>query len=298
MELRDAMTAFVRVVDAGTFAGAARELHMPKSTVSRWVQALEDRVGAQLLVRTPRSITLTDAGAIYLEKCREILALIRDADDAVMATQAEPTGVLRITGPQSAGGGFIGQMALDFLIAHPHLAIDLVLTNRYVNLEAEGFDVAVRAGQLEDSALMSRKMASTDRLLVASPGYLNDHGVPTSIDDLSEHNCLTHTGSSRTTWSTRDGRRVQVHGRLQANDLDTLYLAALRGLGIAPLPRTFVDEAIRDGRLTEVLPGSMSAPSGIYLVYPASRHLSPKVRAFLDFGSQWFARSDSTMVRS
>ncbi len=286
------MAAFVRVVDAGTFAGAARELHVPKSTLSRWIQALEDRLGAQLLVRTTRSITVTDAGAVYLPRCRQILEAMAEADDAVQEVQATPRGVLRITGPQSAGGGFIGALAIEFLERHPELEVDLVLTNRYVNLEAEGFDVAVRAGSLEDSALLARKMTSSDRILVASPTYLARAGVPTSAEQLKEHECLVHTGTGRNTWQLKSGGRVQVSGRLRSNDLDTIYRACVQGLGLALLPETFLAKPFAEGSLVKVLTGVISAPSGIYLVYPANRHESPKIRAFLDFGTEWFSRAN------
>ncbi len=289
MELRDAMVAFVRVVEAGTFAAAAREMHMPKSTLSRWMTALEDRLGAQLLVRTTRRVSLTDAGQVFYGRCRDIAAAIEEAEAAVHDLQGAPRGILRVT-TMAAQSGFLSDLLLGFQEAFPQVELEVFSTSRFVNLEAEGFDVAIRAGQLPDSTLKARLLARTRLVLVASPAYLDKYGAPSTPAELVGRPCVLGSGNSDpAVWRMADGTALRVRGPIQTNALELALAAALRGVGIARVPDRLADPLLASGALVELLPGSLAGAGGLYVVYPPSRHLAVKVQVFVDYVTAWFA---------
>jgi DNA-binding transcriptional LysR family regulator len=283
MDLNE-VVVFTRVVETGSFTAAARSLDMPKSTVSRKVSALESRLGAQLLHRTTRKLSLTDVGAAYHERCARIISQLEDADHAVAEMQSEPRGVLRVTAPLEFG--FLSPIISDYLLANPHVSVDLVCTDRVVDLVAEGYDVAIRAGKLADSALIATRLGTIRRLLLASPEYVERRGSPTTPDDLRDHECLRFSqGRERTQWvlhRKNKERRMQVSGRLLANSFETLQDAVLRGMGIGMLPEYWGHPYLAEGRLVRVLDDWCSSEDAISAVYPGTRHLSPKVRVFLD----------------
>jgi DNA-binding transcriptional LysR family regulator len=282
------MEAFVQVVDHGGFTDAARKMGISKSAVSKHVAALEARLAARLLNRTTRRVSPTELGLAYYDRARAVLVDAGEADSMVTAMQATPKGSLRVSVPVSFGIGQMAPAVAEFLRRCPEVDINLVLDDRYVELVAEGFDLAVRIGALEDSSLVARKLAETRRLLAAAPDYLAREGTPRTIDDLNEHRLLHFSNlATGNFWRLRgpsgEERHIRVGGRLTANNGDTLMRAAEAGLGIAMLPAFILDPALAAGRLVEVLPDRAPDHLGIYAVYPQGRFQQPKVRAFVDF---------------
>lgn len=283
MDLNE-LLVFAKVVQAGSFTGAARALEMPKSTVSRKLSELEERLGARLVQRTTRKLNLTDVGRTYYEYCARIVAEVEDAERAVGSLQQTPRGLLRVTAPLNVG--FLGPILADFLERYPDVQLELVGTDRIVSLVEERFDVGIRAGPLADSTLIARNLGSVRRFLVASPGYLKKRGQPKSPEDLAQHDCMLFgAGSDRTSWQLKDKSRaleVAVPARLIVNDFELLRDAAVAGLGIAMLPVSGCIDDIRAQRLQRILRDWDAPETPLHAVYPSSRHLSPKVKAFLD----------------
>lgn len=276
---------FTRVAQAESFAQAARELGMPKSTVSRKVAELEERLGARLVHRTTRKLSLTDAGRIYFDHGLRVLAELEAAELSVSRMQEVPRGRLRVTAP--VGFAWLGGIVSDFLRLHPEVEVSLLCTDRVVDLVEEGFDLAIRAGKLADSSLVAKRLGEERWVLVASAEYLAKEKAPESPSDLESHDCLVFVGSvtKRTSWALeRDGEvvHVPIRPRLRVNDIDMVKDATLAGLGIAMLPHTRCHAELRRKRLRPVLPEWHAPAAPIHAVYPSTRHLSPKVRAFID----------------
>ncbi len=285
----NAALVLVRVVQSGSFRGAARVLGMPKTTVSRKVAELEEQLGAQLLRRTTRTLSLTDAGAAFIEEAEGAIARFEAAESAVAELEREPRGKLRVTTTVPIGELFLAPIVSEFLEAHPAVEVMLHLTDRQVDLVAERFDVAIRTGALPDSNLVARLVGSGSYRVVASPAYLARHGTPRRPSELSTHHCVRFTklGTAvRTTWSFGKGTRateVPVSGRLVSDDFVVLRSAAERGLGIARLPTVVVHEALRAGRLVELLGSHAPPKTPMHIIHLGGRHLPPRTRAFLDF---------------
>ncbi len=286
MENLNDILVFTRVVESGSFTGAARDLNMPKSTVSRKVSGLEGRLGARLLHRTTRKLSVTDAGKLLFDHGRRILSDLEEAEQAVYHMQAWPRGTLKITAPVDAGA-LIMPLLASFLETYPEVEIDLDLTNRYVDLAAEGFDAAIRAGKLMgDSQLKARKLNSAKTIMVASPEYLQKWGTPLKCRDLQKHNCILFPGKASVIWKLVDENgplEVPVRGAIGVNDMISVKYAALSGLGIGRIPASYCVQELEDGRLVSVLDGALPNEGSVWLVYPGSRSLSPKVKAFADF---------------
>ncbi|PRQ06119.1 LysR family transcriptional regulator [Enhygromyxa salina] len=276
---------FVTVVQAGSFAAAGEQLGISSSYASKLITRLEDRLGVRLLHRTTRKLTLTEAGAVYHETCAEGLSLLSHAQDDVMALQATPRGRLRVSLPTALGVTWLAAWIADFGRDNPGLSLDVVYLDRAVDLVAEGFDVAVRAGLLSDSSLIAKRLAVAQRIVVASPRYLERTGRPSSPEQLSERACLLYSNSTNPTrWELQAGeqqRTVSVSGPMTANSGAALLQAVVCGLGIACLPNFHVAPALADGRVVQVL-DEWSWPVPIHALYPSGRHLPAKVRAFID----------------
>ncbi|MES2261853.1 MAG: LysR family transcriptional regulator [Pseudomonadota bacterium] len=289
-----ALRALRRVVELGSFTAAAEALGVSHTAVSRQVRQLETRLGAQLLNRTTRRFALTAAGKQYYEASRQILDALDDADRAVGQHQARPSGSLRINAPMAFGTMELATWLPQFIAMYPELKIDLVCNDRIVDLIEDGFDVALRLTRdLPDSTLIAKRLAGNSVLLVASPDYLARHGAPQTPDDLLQHNCLAYTQVARPhEWHFNgpDGVRhsVTVRGNLQANTGIALRTAALAGLGIAIASSFIVHDELRRGALVPVLPGYTQRPRELYVLYPQNRHLSPKVRVFVDFATEYY----------
>ncbi len=289
MDRLAAMTAFVRVAETRSFSEAARRLRISKSLVSRQVAALETDLGVRLFNRTTRSLALTEAGRGYFDQLVQILADIDTANQSVSQLQAVPKGVLRINAPMTFSTTHLTPAIPDFLARYPDVEIDISMNDRLVDLTEEGFDMAVRIGRLRESSLIARKIAPVRISVCASPAYLERYGTPASPADLADHACLRYTNMSPTDeWSFHheDGRPWAIQlGRcpLRANNGDALRIAALKGLGITILPTFMVGPDLQAGALASILTPYIRHEGGVYAVYPPTRHLSPKVRAFVDF---------------
>lgn len=282
------MEAFVRVVDLGGFTDAARKMGVSKSAVSKHVSALESRLGARLLNRTTRRVNPTEIGLAYYDRASRVLAEACEADAMAAAMQGMPQGELRVSAPLSFGIGHLAPAVSGFLRAYPDVSVRLSLDDRFVELVAEGFDLAIRIGALPDSSLIARKVAETAMVLVASPAYLRVEGTPDSVDALAGHRLLHYSNlASGHIWKLRgasgDERLVRATGSLTVNNGDALLRAAIDGIGIALLPAFICAPALRDGSVVEVLTAARPQPLGIFAVYPSGRYTQPKLRAFVDY---------------
>ncbi|HVJ42811.1 MAG TPA: LysR family transcriptional regulator [Dongiaceae bacterium] len=288
MDRLGTMEAFAAVVESGSFSAAAQRLRSSKSLVSRQIAALEAELGARLFHRTTRSLTLTEDGRGYHAQVVRILEEIAEANASVSNLQAAPRGRLRINAPMSFGYLHLAPAVPDFLALYPEVEIDLTMSDRYVDLIEEGVDLAVRLGRLGDSTLIARKLATIRRVVCGSPDYFKTHGVPQTPEDLSQHACLCYSNlavADEWRFLRADGSAwpVEVHGRLRADNGDALREAALKGLGLVYLPSFIIGRDLQAATLVSVLTDYVPQDAGLYAVYPHARHLSPKVRAFIDF---------------
>lgn len=287
------MEAFVHVVDHGGFTDAARKMGLSKSAVSKHVSALEARLAVRLLNRTTRRVNPTEVGLAYYDRARSVLDQATEADNMVTAMQASPKGSLRISAPVTFGVHHVTPAVAEFLCAYPEVDVNMVLDDRFVELLAEGFDLAIRIGALADSSLKAKKLAETRTLIVAAPGYLAEAGTPRTIDDLNDHRLLHYSQlSTGNFWRLRtasgEERQIRVGGRLTVNNGEALMAAAESGLGIALIPSFMIGDALATGRLVELLPDRPRDLLGIYAVHPQGRFSQPKLRAFIDFLSNHF----------
>src|SRR4051812_29292583 len=247
---------FVRVVERGSFTLAAEDPRLSRAVVSKYLSRLEERLGARLLHRTTRRLSLTEAGAALFEASRGALERIEEAEAAVARFQAKPRGRLRVSAPMSFGILHLGPAMSDFGRAYPEITLDVRLDDRYVNLVEDGFDVAVRIGELTDSSLVARKLATTHALACASPAYLEEHGEPETPEDLAAHNCLVYSYLADVwRFTAPDGREipVAVNGNLRINNGIVLAEAAVAGHGILVSPSFYVAPLVRAGRLRRIL---------------------------------------------
>ncbi len=295
MTVFEDMTAFVQVVEAESFSGAARRLGVAKSVVSRRVGALETRLGGSLFHRTTRRLSLTEVGQAYYERSQRILADVAEADDVAGHLQTALTGKLRIAAPMTFGIRHLSPAVADFLTLHPGVDIELDLNDRRVDLVSEGYDLAIRIGNLPDSSLITRTLAPCRHLVCASPAYLSERGVPATPDDLAteSHDCLVYSNRAvGDQWRFRtagESRSVRVHvRRLGVNNGEVLQTALLAGIGLATLPTFLVGDAIRRGDLVQVLTDYPIEIPDIHAIWSPGRQLSAKVRAFVDFLSDRF----------
>jgi DNA-binding transcriptional LysR family regulator len=280
------MAIFARVVEAKSFSAAARHMNLSKSLVSKQVTQLEKSVGARLLNRTTRALSLTEAGKVLYEHCARIVEELEEAKLAVGRLHAEARGLLRVSVSVAFGRLHIAPALPELLDAHPELKIDMVTTDRFVDLAEEGYDVVVRIVDEAAPNVVARKLAPVNRKMCATPEYFARHGVPQTPSDLERHNCLTYTYfNPQDPWRLRgrDGDiSVRASGNLRVNDDDALAEAVLGGLGIALLPTFIIGKDLQSGRLQSVLSDYIPVQRHIYAIYLANRHLSAKVRAFID----------------
>ena len=283
MDRLDTMRTFVLVVDSGSFAGAAKRLQVSPATVTHNVQSLEDHLGAQLLNRTTRKLNLTEVGQGYYELCSRILAEIDDAERCVSAAQTTPRGLLRLN-TSIWLARVVAPFIAEFSTVYPDVSFELIVTDHMVDLVEQGFDLALRGGPLPDSDLISRRLGFAELTLVAAPDYLARHGTPERPQDLASHNCLTLVQlDHHWRFSGPEGEiEVDVSGNLRSNTLEALRRAAMAGQGICLVPTASVIEELKSGCLVRLLPDYRTTEPVIHALYPASRHLSAKVRVFLD----------------
>jgi DNA-binding transcriptional LysR family regulator len=287
------MKVFAAVVEAGSFTAATRVLGMSKAAVSRYVGELEERLGLRLLHRTTRKLSPTTEGEIFYARCRELLDNLDEAEAEVTSRTGEATGLLKVNVPVTFGLMHLAPLWPAFLARHPKLAIDITLSDRVADLVEEGFDIAVRIGQLSASSLISRKLASTRLVLCASPGYLQRRGAPGRPSELLHHDVISYSlFSTGENWSFTgpDGEvSVKVAPRVRTNSGDTIRAAALQHQGIILQPTFIVGADLAQGTLQEIMPGYRSVELGIHAVYPSRKFVSPKVRLLIDFLVEAFA---------
>ena len=292
MDRFDEINAFAAVADARSFTQGARRLGVSSAQVSKLVARLENRLGARLLNRTTRDVSLTDTGRAYLERARGLLEDFETLEGSVR-DQSGPRGLLKISAPVSFGSNQLTPALLDFAAAYPEASLDVSATDRMVNLVEEGFDVGVRIGDLADSSVIARKLAAVRMVTCASPGYLHAAGAPATPDDLAKHEAiLDNNMRDPTMWrygGQADHYDVRVHGRLKFGGADACVAAARRGLGVTHTPAFAAADDLRAGRLVPLLCAYEPQLIHVHAVYPHARHLAAKVRAFVDFLAQRYA---------
>jgi len=279
----DAVEAFVTVIREGSFSAAARRLGVSPSHVSRQVAELEKRLGTPLLFRTTRSIRISEAGDQYFQQCHQLLEGFLSAEEAISQAQKEPAGSLRVTCATTFGERFLAPTLNDFVKRYPRIKLDLHLTNRQTDLITEGYDLAVRMGSLKDSSLLSRRLCNRREYLCASPDYLQHHGMPHTLAELSGHNCLL--GSNPWWLFSENGQRreLKVSGNWRSNSGPALLDAVCKGLGIAQLPDYYVEPLLAKGELVSMLEQYRYPFSGVWLVYPQAKQRSVKLQLLIDF---------------
>ncbi len=280
--------AFVNVVDLGSFAEAGRKLRLSRSAISKYVGDLERDLGVQLLNRTTRQVSPTETGQAYYERALGVLADLDAADQAATQLQSTPRGLLRVNAPMSFGTIKLGPVIADFMERYPDMQIQLVLTDEQVDPVQEGLDVTLRIAELEPSSLIARKLADIDRVVCASPGYFKKHGKPKTPADLRQHECLTYgflSTGNQWKFAGPDGADQWIAPKwsLCVNNAEVLRDAAVKGRGVTVLPVFLAENELKSGALVTVLDTFKPPQLSLYAIYPATRHLSVKVRLFIDF---------------
>lgn len=295
MNKLQAMEVFVQVVDAGGFTRAAEMLQMPKATVSTLVQGLEATLSAKLLHRTTRQVTVTTDGAAYYERCLRILSDVRDAEESLSRTRLSPSGRLRVDAPTGLSSEILVPALPGFFERYPDIMLELGSSDRPVDLVEEGVDCAVRGGELWDTNLIARRVGVVNFLTGASPGYLEKYGTPQHPRDLERHRCVNYFSAKNGKvydWDfTRGDERydVPMRGVIALNDSNAYVEAGLAGLGIIQMTDYLVYKHVETGRMVQILPDWHSDPLPIHVVYPQNRHLSAKVRVFVEWVAELFA---------
>jgi DNA-binding transcriptional LysR family regulator len=292
----EAMAIFARVVEEESFSGAARKLGLSKSAVSKQITRLEDRLGARLLNRTTRRLSLTDAGSAFYRHCARIVEEGEAAEEAVTLLQEAPRGTLRIAAPMSFGHKHLGRAIGEFGDRYPDLRIDMDLSDQFVDLVADGYDVGIRITAMRDSSLIARKVATSRILVVASPAYLEAHGEPKTPEDLTAHKCLIYSNSTTPgVWNLTgpEGQtQIKVEPALIANNGDFLTAAAVEGRGIAMQPSFICGDDVNKGKLVPIMRDYSLTELNVYAVYPAREHLPAKVRLLIDHLVETFGGGD------
>lgn len=291
MDKLTSMNVFVRVAKAGSFAGGARDLDISRAMATKHILHLEGSLGTRLLNRTTRSLSLTEVGASYLERCQQVLLDVEEMEAAVTHLQTEPRGGLKISAPPVIGATHIASAVSEFLKLYPDLNVEMILQSSPGDLIDDGIDLAIYLGALDDTSMFARKLASSSLVVCASPEYLRIRGIPEVPEDLSRHSCLVNWAippKNKWPFKAETGYKViNVSGRIQANVADAIRIAAINGLGFVMLPIYIVGRDIEKGRLVPVLENYSSPPLDIHAVYPHRKYLSAKVRVFMDFLQSW-----------
>jgi DNA-binding transcriptional LysR family regulator len=285
MDLND-IVVFTKVVETRSFTGAADQLGLPKSTVSRKLAQLEERLGVRLVQRTTRKLALTDIGQAYYERCARIVADVAAAEQLVTDMQATPRGRVRVTAPIDISTRYLGGIVAGFVAGNPDVTVELEASDRIVDLIEEGFDVAVRFGALPESTLIARKLCKIESLLVATPAYLARRGTPATVEDLDDHDRVLFTPNARVqSWTIALGDATYEFGRparFASNNVGAVRGAVLAGAGISVLAEFMVADDLAAGRLVSVLPEWRNGPTDAHAVYPARQNLPPRMSLFLD----------------
>lgn len=292
------LEAFVAVAQSLSFVNAASRLEKTPSSISRKITRLEKNLGVRLLYRTTRQVSLTEAGRLYLNHCRKLMQGLAEADAEIMSLNATPRGILRVTAPEALGRSHLMDAITAFMAQNPGIEIDLNLADRYVDMIAEEFDVAVRIGTLQESRLIARKLVENHRILIATPEYLKQYGVPTKPSDLTQQKCLIYSRYKNfgAEWGFDNGDRhenISVQGPFRSDCSAAVLSAVLRDLGIGVVARYMCHGELASGKVIQLLPEWVVTPeASIYAVFASSQHLASKSRAFVDFLVGYFRTSE------
>lgn len=283
----DGISEFVYVAEYENFTRAAKELGISTAQVSRQISALEKRLNIKLLYRTTRKVSLTEEGRVFYQHCRGVLDGLDAAEQAVSNLQSKPQGKIKLTAPVTYGEQQLLPIINDFMVQYSNIKVTAFLSNQKIDLIEGGYDLAVRIGKLSDSTMMAKKLSRRTNFVCASPAYLDKHGIPHSLSELSQHNCLLGT---RDYWrfieSGKQGnkeRNLRVFGSVQYNSGHSLVDAALKGLGIVQLPDYYVQQYLASDELVSLLDNHREPEESIWAIYPHNRHLSPKIRLLVDY---------------
>lgn len=304
MDKLQAMEVFVRVVETGGITRAADSLHMPKATAATLIQKLEAALGVKLLNRTTRHVSVTPDGAAYYERCVSILAEVRETEELLGKQQSTPRGRVRVDVPTLMARSVFVPALPQFFERYPQIELALASNERRADLIEEGIDCAVWSGEIEESSLVARRVGFLYFATCAAPSYIAAHGQPRHPDDLARHRCINHfsphSGKTVDWVFSKDGTRVQtsLHGNIALEDENSYVAAAEAGLGIAQIPAFVLKEAMERGTLELVLGDWFPDPSPLYVVYPQNRHLSNKVRVFVDWVAELLREHDGIQLRS
>jgi len=295
MNKLQAMEVFIQVVDAGSFTRAADTLQMPKATVSTLIAALESSLASKLLHRTTRHVSVTSDGAAYYERCVRILSDVRDAEESLSRHRFSPSGRLRVDAPTGLASEILIPALPDFFERYPDITLELGSTDRPVDLVEEGVDCAVRGGELVDESLIARRVGIINFVTCAAPSYIERFGMPLHPSDLERHRCVNYFSAKNgrvSQWDfTRDGERIEVMlpGRIALNDSTSYVKAGMAGLGVITMTDYLLTELLATGRMVRLLPEWRCDPIAVHVVYPHNRHLSAKVRVFVEWVAELFA---------
>lgn len=276
------ISEFTAVAESGNFTQAAKKLLISTAQVSRQVSELEQRLNTKLFYRTTRKVTLTEEGQLFYQQCRQILDGLDNAERSLTNLQSTPQGKIKISAPVTYGERHIIPLVNQFLMRYPQVEIQVQLSNQRIDLIEEGYDLAIRLGQLDDSSLIAKRISSRQHFVCAAPNYVQQHGKPESISDLKQHNCLL---GSADFWIF-EGKKIRVSGSLRCNSGLGLVDAALNGIGIVQLPDYYLKHHIEQGELEVLLDEYQREEEGIWALYPQSKYLANKVRLLIDFLSE------------
>ena len=292
MDKLTSMNVFVRVAKLGSFINAAKDLGLSRAMVTKHVMQLESKLDTRLFNRTTRSLSLTEVGESYLERCQQVLQDVEEMEAAITDLQTEPKGFLKISAPPVIGAVHIAPALANFLKIHPDLSAEMILKTTHGDLIDEGLDIAIHLGKLDDSSFVARKLASSPLVVCASDEYLEKYGIPQTPEELIHHNCLVNWAlPPRDIWyfSQKNNtlKEIKVSGRMQSNVADPMRIAAICGVGLIMLPRYIVGRDIEKGKLKIVLESYTPPALEIHAMYPHRKYLSAKVRLFIDFLELW-----------
>lgn len=303
MEDFSAISVFVRVVEAKSFSAAAQHLEMTPSGVSRAISRLEENLGARLFFRSTRSLRLTDDGSAFYARCKEILADLTEATEALGYARTKPAGKLKVAASSAVGRAALIPNLAEFERRFPDIRLEMTMCDFPFDLNEEGFDCAIRMGELADSSLIARKIGHFSNVLCASPGYLGRHGTPSTIEELRQHKTVNFvhpsTGKpSQWQFDTPGGRvSVDVDAHMLINDGESVIQAAIAGLGIIQAPHCLAACALEKGMLEIIMTDTISTGSNLWIVYPQKRHLSVRVQAFIEWTSELFQRTSEPQCK-
>ncbi|PSW63086.1 LysR family transcriptional regulator [Photobacterium kishitanii] len=283
MFLWEGVTEFVAVAETESFTAASKRLGISTAQVSRQVSALENRLNTKLFYRTTRKVSLTEEGNVYYQHCRQVLDGLEDAERAISNLRGKPQGLIKLTAPVTYGEKYIMPLVNDFMLQYPEVEVTIDMTNRQVDLVEGSFDLAIRLGRLTSSSMMAKRLTSRTMYVCASPEYLQKFGIPHSLSELRQHNCLIGNYDHWRFQESGKEKSIRVSGTLNCNSGYGLRDAVIKGIGLAQLPDYYIDKDLESGAIVPILTNYQEPDEGIWALYPHNRHLSPKVRMLVDY---------------